>query len=85
MSDMIDKLAGEFSRKKNVTQREIMEVALVEYLQKYGFKGGSGARHLTCQLIAEQGGSGARHLTCQLMAGSGEEKTGCQAPHLSTY
>ena len=30
MSDMIAKLAGEFSREKNVTQREIMEAALVE-------------------------------------------------------
>jgi hypothetical protein len=29
---------GEFSREKNVTQREIVEAALVEYLQKYGFK-----------------------------------------------
>ena len=38
MSDMIAKLTGEFSREKNVTQREIMEAALVEYLQKYGFK-----------------------------------------------
>ena len=28
----------EFSREKNVTQREVMEAALVEYLQKYGFK-----------------------------------------------
>ncbi|KUO73431.1 MAG: hypothetical protein APF81_19665 [Desulfosporosinus sp. BRH_c37] len=38
MSDMVAKLAGEFSKEKNVTQREVMEVALVEYLQKYGFK-----------------------------------------------
>lgn len=38
MSDMVAKLAGEFSREKNVTQREIVEAALVEYLQKYGFK-----------------------------------------------
>ena len=38
MSDMIAKLAGEFSKEKNVTQREIMEAALIEYLQKYGFK-----------------------------------------------
>ena len=38
MSDMVAKLAAEFSREKNVTQREIMEAALVEYLQKYGFK-----------------------------------------------
>ncbi|MGB4658021.1 MAG: hypothetical protein WBI07_02435 [Mobilitalea sp.] len=38
MSDMVAKLAAEFSKEKNVTQREIMEAALVEYLQKYGFK-----------------------------------------------
>jgi len=38
MSDMIAKLTGEFSKEKNVTQREIVEAALVEYLQKYGFK-----------------------------------------------
>jgi hypothetical protein len=38
MSDMIARLAAEFSREKNVTQREIMEAALIEYLQKYGSK-----------------------------------------------
>lgn len=38
MSDMVAKLAAEFSREKNLTQREIMEAALIEYLQKYGFK-----------------------------------------------
>ena len=38
MSDTIAKLAGEFSREKNITQREVMEAALVEYLMKYGFK-----------------------------------------------
>jgi len=38
MSDIVAKLTAEFSREKNVTQREIMEAALVEYLQKYGFK-----------------------------------------------
>jgi len=38
MSDMVSKLTAEFSREKNVTQREIVEAALVEYLQKYGFK-----------------------------------------------
>ena len=38
MSDMISKLTAEFSKEKNVTQREIVEAALVEYLQKYGFK-----------------------------------------------
>jgi hypothetical protein len=38
MSDMIAKLAAEFSKEKNITQREVMEAALVEYLMKYGFK-----------------------------------------------
>nr|DAL96932.1 MAG TPA: hypothetical protein [Caudoviricetes sp.] len=38
MSDMIARLAAEFSKEKNITQREIMEAALIEYLQKYGFK-----------------------------------------------
>ena len=38
MSDMIARLTAEFSKEKNVTQREIVEAALVEYLQKYGFK-----------------------------------------------
>lgn len=38
MSDTVAKLAAEFSREKNITQREVMEAALVEYLQKYGFK-----------------------------------------------
>jgi hypothetical protein len=38
MSDMIARLAEEFSKEKNVTQREIMEAALIEFLQKYGFK-----------------------------------------------
>jgi hypothetical protein len=38
MNDTIAKLAGEFSKEKNITQREVMEAALVEYLMKYGFK-----------------------------------------------
>ena len=43
MSDTIAKLAGEFSKEKNITQREVMEAALVEYLMKYGFKREVGA------------------------------------------
>jgi prenyltransferase beta subunit len=39
MSDMIAKLTGEFSKEKNITQREVVEGALIEYLQKYRFKG----------------------------------------------
>ena len=38
MSDMVSKLAGEFSKEKNITQREVVEAALIEFLQKYGFK-----------------------------------------------
>lgn len=38
MSDKLANAVGDFSKEKNVTQREIMETALVEYLQKYGFK-----------------------------------------------
>lgn len=38
MSDMISKLIGEFSKEKSISQRDIVEGALIEYLQKYGFK-----------------------------------------------
>jgi hypothetical protein len=38
MNDMVAGVMGEFSREKNITQREIVETALIEYLQKYGFK-----------------------------------------------
>ena len=38
MSDTIAKLPGEFSKEKNITQREVMEASLVEYLMKYWFK-----------------------------------------------
>lgn len=38
ISDMVAKLTGEFSKEKNITQKEIVEGALIEYLQKYGFK-----------------------------------------------
>ena len=38
MSDMVAKLAAEFAKEKNISQREVVEGALIEYLQKYGFK-----------------------------------------------
>ena len=38
MNEQVAGMMGEFSREKNVTQREIVETALVEYLRKYGFK-----------------------------------------------
>jgi hypothetical protein len=37
MSDFLARLLGEFSESKNVSQREIVEGALVEYLRRYGF------------------------------------------------
>lgn len=37
MSDKLSTLVNEFSEIKNLTQREIVESALVEYLKKYGF------------------------------------------------
>jgi hypothetical protein len=38
MSEQVAGMMAEFSQEKNVTQREIVETALVEYLQRYGFK-----------------------------------------------
>jgi hypothetical protein len=38
MSDMVARLAVEFRKEKNLSQREVMEGALLEYLMKYGFK-----------------------------------------------
>lgn len=38
MSELVSRLVGEYSREKNITQREIMEGALIEYMQKYGFR-----------------------------------------------
>ena len=37
-SDMVAKLAAEFSKEKNISQREVIEGAVIEYLQRYGFK-----------------------------------------------
>ncbi len=38
MSHVIAKLAGEFSKEKKIALKEVMEGALIEYLQRYGFK-----------------------------------------------
>jgi hypothetical protein len=38
MNDTVARLIADFSREKNVTQREIVEAALIEFLQKYGYK-----------------------------------------------
>lgn len=34
---ILDQLVKDYSRDKNVTQREVMQVALVEFLRKYGY------------------------------------------------
>ncbi len=37
MVDTLDRLVREFSAEKNISQREIFEVALVEFFRKYGY------------------------------------------------
>lgn len=37
MSHLLDQLMTDFSREKNIKQREIVEVALIEFFQKYGY------------------------------------------------
>ena len=38
MSDLLSKLLIEFSRCKNISQKEIIEAAVIEFLRKYSFK-----------------------------------------------
>jgi hypothetical protein len=38
MTDMLDQMVRDFSKEKNVNQREIFEVALIEFFQKYGYE-----------------------------------------------
>lgn len=38
MSDRLSNLVSEFSRKYNISQKEIIEAALIEFLKKYSFK-----------------------------------------------
>lgn len=38
MSDLLARLASEFSESKNLSQREIVEAALIEHLKRYGFQ-----------------------------------------------
>src|SRR5690606_36214191 len=37
MTDTLDAMLRDFSKEKNINQREIFEVALIEFFQKYGF------------------------------------------------
>ncbi len=38
MSDLLSRIVTEFSESKNLSQREIVEAALIEYLKRYGYK-----------------------------------------------
>ena len=38
MSDLLGRLLEDFSETKNLRQKEIVETALIEYFQKYGYK-----------------------------------------------
>lgn len=38
MTDSLDQMVRDFSKEKNVNQRDIFEVALIEFFQKYGFE-----------------------------------------------
>lgn len=37
MTNTLDQMVRDFSREKNINQREIFEVALIEFFQKYGY------------------------------------------------
>lgn len=38
MSNLLSRLMADFSKTKNLSQREIVEAAIVEYLKRYGYK-----------------------------------------------
>ncbi len=38
MSNLLARLVTEYSESKNLSQREIVEAALVEYLKRYGYQ-----------------------------------------------
>jgi hypothetical protein len=37
MSNQIDQMVRDFSADKNISQRDIFEVALIEFFKKYGY------------------------------------------------
>ena len=37
MTNTLDQMVRDFSKEKNINQREIFEVALIEFFQKYGY------------------------------------------------
>jgi hypothetical protein len=37
MTNALDKMVRDFSKEKNLNKREIFEVALIEFFQKYGY------------------------------------------------
>lgn len=38
MSDLLARLMTEFSDTKNLSQRDVVETAVIEYLKRYGYK-----------------------------------------------
>jgi hypothetical protein len=38
MTNTLDQMVRDYSKEKNINQREIFEVALIEFFQKYGFE-----------------------------------------------
>lgn len=38
MTNVLDQMIRDFIQEKNINQREIFEVALIEFMQKYGFR-----------------------------------------------
>lgn len=38
MSHLVEQILVDYSREKNITQRELVEVALIEFLRRYGYK-----------------------------------------------
>ena len=38
MANVLDELARRYSMERNISQREMFEVALIEFFQKYGYR-----------------------------------------------
>jgi len=38
MANVLDELARRFSQERNISQREMFEVALIEFFQRYGYR-----------------------------------------------
>jgi len=38
LANVLDELTRRFSRERNISQREMFEVAIIEFFQKYGYR-----------------------------------------------